>query len=158
MRRGLFQAIIVIFPFNLLVDSLKSFSFFSVTDSMNSRAAEAADRGGGHGTIVCTDAQTGGRGRFDHRWESPPGNSLLPLRRADAHREVHHPDAGKDSLWGGFGDLGCRFSHRNTTTGHRQLPSRLGCNKNFQSGISMVIEKARLGKNCSRLRTVFQIV
>jgi len=54
----------------------KSFSFFPVTDSTNSRAAEAAERGAPHGTIVCADAQTGGRGRFDRRWESPPGVNL----------------------------------------------------------------------------------
>ena len=54
----------------------KSFTFFPVTDSTNSRAAEAAERGAPHGTIVCADAQTGGRGRFDRRWESPPGVNL----------------------------------------------------------------------------------
>ena len=51
----------------------KSFSFFPVTDSTNSRAAEAAEKGAPHGTILCADAQTGGRGRFDCRWESPRG-------------------------------------------------------------------------------------
>jgi BirA family biotin operon repressor/biotin-[acetyl-CoA-carboxylase] ligase len=53
-----------------------TFLFFPVTDSTNSRAAEAAERGATHGTIVCADAQTGGRGRFDRRWESPPGVNL----------------------------------------------------------------------------------
>jgi BirA family biotin operon repressor/biotin-[acetyl-CoA-carboxylase] ligase len=53
-----------------------SFSFLPVTDSTNSRAAEAAEKGAPHGTIVCADAQTGGRGRFDRRWESPPGANL----------------------------------------------------------------------------------
>ncbi len=53
-----------------------SFLVFPVTDSTNSRAGEAAERGGAHGTIVCADAQTGGRGRFDRRWESPPGVNL----------------------------------------------------------------------------------
>ena len=54
----------------------KSFTFFPVTDSTNSRAAEAAEQGAPHGTVVCADAQTGGRGRFDRRWESPPGVNL----------------------------------------------------------------------------------
>ncbi len=53
-----------------------SFSFFPVTDSTNSCAAEAAERGAAHGSIFCADAQTGGRGRFDRRWESPPGVNL----------------------------------------------------------------------------------
>jgi BirA family biotin operon repressor/biotin-[acetyl-CoA-carboxylase] ligase len=53
-----------------------SFTFFPVTDSTNSRAAEAAEKGAPHGTVVCADAQTGGRGRFDRRWESPPGVNL----------------------------------------------------------------------------------
>jgi BirA family biotin operon repressor/biotin-[acetyl-CoA-carboxylase] ligase len=52
------------------------FAFFPVTDSTNSRAAEAAEKGAPHGTVVCADAQTGGRGRFDRRWESPPGVNL----------------------------------------------------------------------------------
>ncbi|MGA6993079.1 MAG: biotin--[acetyl-CoA-carboxylase] ligase [Candidatus Deferrimicrobiaceae bacterium] len=54
----------------------RSFAFFPVTDSTNSRAAEAAEKGAPHGTVVCADAQTGGRGRFDRRWESPPGVNL----------------------------------------------------------------------------------
>jgi len=53
-----------------------SFAFFPVTDSTNSRAAEAAENGAPHGTVVCADAQTCGRGRFDRRWESPPGVNL----------------------------------------------------------------------------------
>jgi BirA family biotin operon repressor/biotin-[acetyl-CoA-carboxylase] ligase len=54
----------------------KSFTYLPVTDSTNSRAAESAEKGAPHGTIVCADAQTGGRGRFDRRWESPPGVNL----------------------------------------------------------------------------------
>lgn len=54
----------------------KSFAYFPVTDSTNSRAVEAAEGGAPHGTIVCADSQTGGRGRFDRRWESPPGVNL----------------------------------------------------------------------------------
>lgn len=54
----------------------KAFFFYPVTDSTNSRAAEEAERGAPHGSIICADAQTGGRGRFDRRWESPPGVNL----------------------------------------------------------------------------------
>ena len=54
----------------------KSFTFLPVTDSTNSRAAEAAERGAPHGSIFCADAQTGGRGRFVRRWETRPGANL----------------------------------------------------------------------------------
>ena len=51
----------------------KSFHILAVTDSTNSRAVALAETGAPHGTIVCADAQTGGRGRFARSWESPPG-------------------------------------------------------------------------------------
>jgi BirA family biotin operon repressor/biotin-[acetyl-CoA-carboxylase] ligase len=54
----------------------KSFSFLPVTDSTNSGAAEAAEQGAPNGSVFCADAQTGGRGRFDRRWESPSGVNL----------------------------------------------------------------------------------
>ncbi|MEK6778537.1 MAG: biotin--[acetyl-CoA-carboxylase] ligase, partial [Candidatus Deferrimicrobiota bacterium] len=57
-------------------DFRKSFVFFPVTDSTNSRAVELAGKGGAHGTVVCADSQTGGRGRMGRRWESPPGVNL----------------------------------------------------------------------------------
>ncbi len=57
-------------------DFRKSFVFFSVTDSTNSRAVELAGKGGAHGTVVCADSQTAGRGRMGRRWESPPGVNL----------------------------------------------------------------------------------
>lgn len=47
-----------------------------VTDSTNSRAVALAESGAPHGTVVCADAQTGGRGRFGRTWESPPGRNL----------------------------------------------------------------------------------
>jgi BirA family biotin operon repressor/biotin-[acetyl-CoA-carboxylase] ligase len=53
-----------------------SLSYLPVTDSTNIRVAEAAEKGAPHGTVVCADAQTGGRGRFDRQWESPPGVNL----------------------------------------------------------------------------------
>lgn len=49
---------------------------FPVTDSTNTRAMELAERGAVHGTIVCADEQTAGRGRLGRKWESPPGINL----------------------------------------------------------------------------------
>ncbi len=57
-------------------DFRKAFFFFPVTDSTNNRAVEIAEKGGAHGTLVCADSQTGGRGRMGRRWESPPGVNL----------------------------------------------------------------------------------
>lgn len=54
----------------------KSFRVLAVTDSTNSRAVALAETGSPHGTVVCADAQTGGRGRFGRTWESPPGLNL----------------------------------------------------------------------------------
>jgi BirA family biotin operon repressor/biotin-[acetyl-CoA-carboxylase] ligase len=57
-------------------DFWKAFHFFPVTDSTNTRAAELAGKGAAHGSIVCADAQTSGRGRLGRKWESPPGVNL----------------------------------------------------------------------------------
>ena len=54
----------------------KSFHILPVTDSTNSHAVTLAESGAPHGTVVCADAQTGGRGRFGRTWESPPGLNL----------------------------------------------------------------------------------
>lgn len=51
----------------------KDFLYYAVTDSTNSRAAELAEKGGVHGTVLCANAQTGGRGRMGRGWLSPPG-------------------------------------------------------------------------------------
>ena len=53
-----------------------SFRYLDTTDSTNSRAIVLADQGSPHGTVVCADSQTGGRGRLGRRWESPPGVNL----------------------------------------------------------------------------------
>jgi BirA family biotin operon repressor/biotin-[acetyl-CoA-carboxylase] ligase len=44
--------------------------------STNDEADALARRGAPHGTIVVADEQTAGRGRADHAWYSPPGESL----------------------------------------------------------------------------------
>ena len=59
-------------------------------ESTNITAKERAIQGDGHGTVVIADAQTGGRGRYDRSFASPPGTglyisfllkpTLLPLR------------------------------------------------------------------------------
>ncbi|MBI5575031.1 MAG: biotin--[acetyl-CoA-carboxylase] ligase [Deltaproteobacteria bacterium] len=54
----------------------KAFQFFSTTDSTNSRALDLAGKDAPHGTVVCADAQTAGRGRLGRKWESPPGTNL----------------------------------------------------------------------------------
>ncbi|HBO69788.1 MAG TPA: biotin--[acetyl-CoA-carboxylase] ligase [Deltaproteobacteria bacterium] len=54
----------------------KSFHVFPVTDSTNSRAVHLAEAGAPHGTVLCADSQTAGRGRLGSRWESPPGVNL----------------------------------------------------------------------------------
>lgn len=48
----------------------------SVTGSTNTDAREAALSGAPHGSIWLADAQTSGRGRADHRWESESGKGL----------------------------------------------------------------------------------
>lgn len=57
-------------------DFRNDFRFLPVTDSTNARAAELAGGGAPHGTVVCADAQTGGRGRMGRSWASPPGVNL----------------------------------------------------------------------------------
>lgn len=59
--------------------------------STNTMLREMADEGAAAGTLLITDYQAAGKGRFDRRWEAPPGTSLLfsllfrpgwPARRA----------------------------------------------------------------------------
>lgn len=54
----------------------QSLTSLPTTDSTNSRAVRLAEEGAPHGAVVCADCQTGGRGRFGRRWESPPGLNL----------------------------------------------------------------------------------
>ena len=53
-----------------------SFHLYESTDSTNIRAVHLAESGAPHGTVVCADSQTGGRGRLGRTWESPPGVNL----------------------------------------------------------------------------------
>jgi BirA family biotin operon repressor/biotin-[acetyl-CoA-carboxylase] ligase len=47
------------------------------TTSTNSVLVGNAEGGAPEGMVVVADFQTAGRGRFERRWESPPGKSLL---------------------------------------------------------------------------------
>ncbi len=71
-------------------DFWKAFHFFPVVDSTNTRAVELAEKGAAHGTVVCADAQTLGRGRLGRKWESPPGRNLYLsiLLRPDVDPQV----------------------------------------------------------------------
>jgi BirA family biotin operon repressor/biotin-[acetyl-CoA-carboxylase] ligase len=46
-------------------------------DSTNRLALDMAKKGEAEGTLVITDRQTRGRGRYDRHWVSPPGRNLL---------------------------------------------------------------------------------
>ena len=47
------------------------------TTSTNTVVAGEARKGVAEGLVVTTDYQSAGRGRFDRRWEAPPGSGLL---------------------------------------------------------------------------------
>lgn len=50
--------------------------FAAVTGSTSNDAMEAARKGAVHGTVYFADAQSAGRGRSDHRWESASGEGI----------------------------------------------------------------------------------
>lgn len=47
------------------------------TTSTNALAAERVRGGAGAGLVVVAEHQTGGRGRLDRRWETPPGSAVV---------------------------------------------------------------------------------
>jgi BirA family transcriptional regulator, biotin operon repressor / biotin---[acetyl-CoA-carboxylase] ligase len=51
--------------------------FALVTGSTNNDATAAARQGAPHGSVFIADEQTAGRGRGDHRWDSPAGEGLF---------------------------------------------------------------------------------
>lgn len=51
-----------------------SLTAFDTIDSTNDEAKRLAGRGAAEGSVVWARAQTGGRGREDRTWISPPGN------------------------------------------------------------------------------------
>lgn len=50
--------------------------FYDETDSTNTRAKQLAEEGKPHGTLVCAERQTGGKGRRGRAWSSPPGEAV----------------------------------------------------------------------------------
>src|SRR6185437_4492198 len=50
---------------------------FAEIDSTNRYVLDEARQGAPAGLVAVADHQTAGRGRFDRRWEAPPGSSLL---------------------------------------------------------------------------------
>ena len=50
--------------------------YFATVDSTMRAAAEMAERGEPHGTVVIAEEQTAGRGRFNRVWVSPPRVNL----------------------------------------------------------------------------------
>lgn len=50
--------------------------FFPLLDSTNTTAYLLAQKGLPEGDVVVADAQSKGRGRLDHSWQSPPGLNL----------------------------------------------------------------------------------
>ena len=63
---------------------------FAEIDSTNRYLLDEARRGAAEGLVAVADHQTAGRGRFDRRWEAPPGSSLLVsvLLRPTPHGEA----------------------------------------------------------------------
>lgn len=54
----------------------RNLKFYSVIDSTNIQAKKEAEAGAPHGTLVVTDLQTAGRGRWGRGWESPSGTNI----------------------------------------------------------------------------------
>lgn len=50
--------------------------YFEETDSTNTRAKEAGDKGCEHGTLFVAERQAAGKGRRGRGWESPAGTSI----------------------------------------------------------------------------------
>jgi BirA family biotin operon repressor/biotin-[acetyl-CoA-carboxylase] ligase len=65
---------------------------FAEIDSTNTYVRDQARDGAAEGLVAVAEHQTAGRGRFDRRWESPPGANLLAsvlLRPACPADDLH---------------------------------------------------------------------
>lgn len=49
---------------------------FETLDSTNTKAKELAENGVPHGTLIISEEQTGGRGRYGRNWSSPSGQGI----------------------------------------------------------------------------------
>ena len=64
--------------------------YYEETDSTNTRAKQLAEEGKPHGTLVCAERQTGGKGRRGRAWSSPPGEAIyMTLLLRPEIRPVH---------------------------------------------------------------------
>ena len=54
----------------------REFNYHPQTNSTNEDAWRYTQNGSGHGSLVFTDTQTGGKGRRDNKWDSTPEKSL----------------------------------------------------------------------------------
>ena len=67
------------FSKKLNVDLVKDMLFLEIIDSTNSKAKELAKKDAIEGTVVISEIQKNGRGRFNRRWESPRGGLYLSI-------------------------------------------------------------------------------
>lgn len=67
------------FSKNLDIGIVKKFVVFNEISSTNIKAKELAQKGEPEGTIVLSEIQKQGRGRFDRTWESPEGGLYLSI-------------------------------------------------------------------------------
>ena len=63
---------------------------FEDTDSTNIQARNLAEEGAPHGTLVCSDQQTKGRGRRGRAWDSPPGEAIYMSLMLRPHIRPEH--------------------------------------------------------------------
>ena len=67
------------FSKNLNIDFVKKIIVFDEIPSTNSEAKKLARKGEEEGTVIITQIQKKGRGRFDRLWESPEGGLYLSI-------------------------------------------------------------------------------
>jgi BirA family biotin operon repressor/biotin-[acetyl-CoA-carboxylase] ligase len=67
------------FSHNLDISLIKKFIVFDEIDSTNIKAKELAINGEEEGTVIISQIQKKGKGRFDRKWESPQGGVYLSI-------------------------------------------------------------------------------
>lgn len=63
-------------PFLARKDYSDKIFVYTSLESTNKMAKEMAISGAGHGTVIISDCQTAGKGRFDRQFYSPPGHGI----------------------------------------------------------------------------------
>ena len=102
------------------------------TTSTNSVLVGNAEGGAPEGMVVVADYQTAGRGRFERRWESPPGKSLLfsvLLRPSDARAAAGPPPPSCRGGVAGAGRSGARCRQRRGPAQVAERPRRSATGK-----------------------------